>query len=136
MPPVLLGLGIAACGIGAGIPAGARCWPRWSGAATPGWPELAAAAALALLMAGLGIAQERSAARGRARTPRRGCARPPSPGCSPPARPMTARWAKRAALVVDRIEALEGYFARWLPAALLAILAPLLVATAAAWRIR
>ena len=40
---------------------------------------------------------------------------------------------ERAALVVDRVEALDGYFGRWLPAATLAVLAPLLVIAAAAW---
>jgi ATP-binding cassette subfamily C protein CydD len=39
---------------------------------------------------------------------------------------------ERTALATDRIEALDGYFARWLPAAALALLGPLLVAAAAA----
>ncbi len=38
-----------------------------------------------------------------------------------------------AAIVVDRIEALDGLFARWLPASTLAIAAPALVALAALW---
>jgi ATP-binding cassette subfamily C protein CydD len=39
---------------------------------------------------------------------------------------------ERAALVVDRIEAMEGFLTRWLPAAVLAVVGPLLVAGAAA----
>ncbi|QYU68561.1 GH3 auxin-responsive promoter family protein [Leptolyngbya sp. 15MV] len=39
---------------------------------------------------------------------------------------------ERAALVVDRIEAMEGFLTRWLPAAVLAIAAPAMVAGAAA----
>ncbi|MBC9210165.1 thiol reductant ABC exporter subunit CydD, partial [Roseomonas aerophila] len=39
---------------------------------------------------------------------------------------------ERAALVVDRIEALDGYFSRWLPAAILAAAGPLLIAIAVA----
>jgi ATP-binding cassette subfamily C protein CydD len=39
---------------------------------------------------------------------------------------------ERAALVVDRIEALDGYFSRWLPAAILATVGPLLIAIAVA----
>lgn len=38
-----------------------------------------------------------------------------------------------ATIVVDRIEALDGLFARWIPAARLAIAAPLLVALAVLW---
>jgi ATP-binding cassette, subfamily C, bacterial CydD len=38
---------------------------------------------------------------------------------------------ERASLVVDRVEALDGHFARWLPAATLAVLAPAAVLAAA-----
>ena len=38
-----------------------------------------------------------------------------------------------AAVVVDRIESLDGFFARWLPAASLAITGPLLLAVIVAW---
>ena len=41
--------------------------------------------------------------------------------------------AELAAIAVDRVEALEGLFARWIPAATLAIAAPGLVAIAALW---
>jgi ATP-binding cassette, subfamily C, bacterial CydD len=38
-----------------------------------------------------------------------------------------------AAVVVDRVEALDGLFSRWIPAATLAVAGPLLVAIAALW---
>ncbi len=38
-----------------------------------------------------------------------------------------------ASLAVDRIEALDGFFARWLPAATLAVIGPAAVLAAAAW---
>jgi ATP-binding cassette subfamily C protein CydD len=41
--------------------------------------------------------------------------------------------AALATTVVDRVDALDGFFARWLPAATLAIAAPLLVLAAIAW---
>jgi ATP-binding cassette subfamily C protein CydD len=95
-----------------------------------GWAELGAAAALAALQAGLGVAQERALvatgeeakARLRAAAFERLLAEGPADG-----RPV----GERAALVVDRIEAMEGFLTRWLPAAVLAIAGPLLVAAAA-----
>jgi ATP-binding cassette subfamily C protein CydD len=95
-----------------------------------GWNELAAAAALVLLAAGLGIAQERaliaageeSKARLRAAVFARLLDEGPRDE-----RPV----GERAALVVDRIEALEGFLTRWLPAATLAMIGPALVAAAA-----
>lgn len=102
------------------------------GADTGGWAELAAAAALALLGAALGLAQERAqlAAGEAARTRLRDqtFARLLAAG---PADPRGV--GEKAALVVDRVEALDGYFGRWLPAATLALLSPLLVIAAAAW---
>lgn len=41
--------------------------------------------------------------------------------------------AELTAIVVDRIEALDGYFARWLPAAALAVAGPVLVLALALW---
>lgn len=38
-----------------------------------------------------------------------------------------------SALIVDRVEALDGLFARWIPAATLALLSPALVAAAVLW---
>ncbi|WP_188967387.1 thiol reductant ABC exporter subunit CydD [Neoroseomonas lacus] len=130
IPPVLLGLGIAACGIAQAFLL-ARLLATLLGRGDAGWPDLAAAAALALLMAALGIAQERAQL---------------AAGEDAKARLRAAAFARllaigpaddravgeKSALVVERIEALEGYFARWLPAAMLAILAPLMVAAAAA----
>ena len=96
-----------------------------------GWAELGAAAALALLSAGLGVAQERALvaageaakARLRATVFDRLLAEGPADQ-----RPI----GERAALIVDRIEALEGFLTRWLPAAVLAVAGPLLDAGAAA----
>ncbi|BDG71876.1 thiol reductant ABC exporter subunit CydD [Roseomonas fluvialis] len=128
--PILLGLGIAACGIAQALLV-ARLLATLLGRAEAGWGELAAAAVLAVLMAGLAIAQERAQvavgedakARLRAAVFERLLA----------AGPQDERAVgEKSALVVERIEALEGYFARWLPAAALAMLAPLLIAGAAA----
>jgi len=92
-----------------------------------GWGELAAAGGLALLNAALSMAQEMAQqsagehARARiraaifARLLERGPADPRGVG-------------EKAALLVDRVEALDGFFARWLPAAALAILSPALIA--------
>lgn len=130
IPPVLLGLGIAACGIAQAFLL-ARLLATLLGRGDAGWPDLAAAAALALLMATLGIAQERAQlAAGedaKARLRADAFARLLAIG---PADDRAV--GEKSALVVERIEALEGYFARWLPAAMLAILAPLMVAVAAA----
>ena len=96
-----------------------------------GWPQLGAAAALAALSAGLGVAQERTlAATGAAAKARLRATifdRLLAEGASDH-RPV----GERASLVVDRIEALDGYLTRWLPAAVLAMTGPALVA-AAAW---
>ncbi len=95
-----------------------------------GWAELAAAAALAALSAGLGVAQERAlTAAGEAAKARLRQAAFSRLLAAGPAdeRPV----GERAALVVDRIEAMEGYLTRWLPAASLAVAGPALVALAA-----
>ena len=130
LSPILLGLGIAACGIAQALLI-ARLLATLLGRAEAGWGELFAAAVLALLMAALAMAQERAQV---------------AVGEDAKARLRTAAFARllaagpqderavgeKSALVVERIEALEGYFSRWLPAAALAILAPLLIAGAAA----
>jgi ATP-binding cassette subfamily C protein CydD len=96
-----------------------------------GWGEFAAAVALAALAAGLGMAQERALVaageEAKARLRDAAFARLLEEGPSDP-RPV----GERAALVVDRIEAMEGFLTRWLPAAVLAVVGPLLVAGAAA----
>ncbi|MCG7362665.1 thiol reductant ABC exporter subunit CydD [Roseomonas sp. ACRSG] len=133
--PVLLGIASIACGI-------AQAWfiarllaallghgeARWGEA---GWPELAAAAALALLATALTVAQEhaQAAAGAAARATLRDRAFAALLAAGPAdERPV----GERAALVVDRIEALDGYFSRWLPAAVLAAAGPLLIALAVA----
>jgi ATP-binding cassette subfamily C protein CydD len=130
IPPVLIGIGIAACGIAQAWLL-ARLLATLLGRGDAGWAELAGAAALALLMAGLGVAQERAqiaaAEHAKARLRAAAFARLLAAG------PADERAVgEKSTLVVERIEALEGYFARWLPAATLAVLAPLLVAGAAA----
>jgi ATP-binding cassette subfamily C protein CydD len=133
--PILLGVASIACGI-------AQVWliarvlaallghgeAEWGDA---GWTELAGAAALALLSTGLTVAQERAqaaaGAAARARLRDRAFAALLAAGPADE-RPV----GERAALVVDRIEALDGYFSRWLPAAILATVGPLLIAIAVA----
>ncbi|WP_426957267.1 thiol reductant ABC exporter subunit CydD [Muricoccus radiodurans] len=128
VPPIALGLGATLAGV-------AQAWLVASllaallGLADAGWRHLAAAAALALVQAGLVVAQEARAARAgeaaraglRSRLFARLLATPPGE------RPA----GEGAALLVDRVEALDGYFARWLPAAVLAVAAPVAVALAA-----
>lgn len=127
--PVGLGLAQVAVGIAqAWLIAGLIATLLGFGAA--GWPALGAVAALALLSAGLGVAQERAllAAGEAAKARLRGAAfeRLLAQGAED-----TRGVGDRAALVVDRIEALEGFLTRWLPAAALAIAGPLLVTGAA-----
>ncbi len=127
--PLVLGIGQVAAGIG-------QAWlialliARLLGIGNAGWRELAAAGALALLSAAIGIAQEKAliAAGEAAKTRLRNAvfAKLLATGAEDQ-RPV----GERAALVVDRIEALEGFLTRWLPAAMLAIAGPLLVAGAA-----
>jgi ATP-binding cassette subfamily C protein CydD len=129
-PPLALGL----AGVAAAI---AIAWLIASviaallGFGRAGWAELAAAAALAALSAGLGMVQERTllraGERAKARLRARIFGRLLEEGAADP-RPV----GERAALVVDRVEAMEGFLTRWLPAAYLALAAPLLVAAAAA----
>jgi ATP-binding cassette subfamily C protein CydD len=130
LSPILLGLGIAACGVAQALLV-ARLLATLLGRAEAGWGELAAAAVLALLMAGLAIAQERAQVAvgedAKARLRAAAFAQLLAAG------PQDERAVgEKSTLVVERIEALEGYFARWLPAAALAMLAPLLIAGAAA----
>ncbi|MBL6455096.1 thiol reductant ABC exporter subunit CydD [Belnapia sp. T6] len=127
--PVLLGVAGTLCALGTTWLV-ARLLAALLGAAGAGWPELAAAAALALLGAALGLAQERAqlaageAARSRLRSMT--FARLLAAG---PAAPRGV--GEAASLVVDRVEALDGFFGRWLPTAMLALLSPLLVIAAA-----
>jgi ATP-binding cassette subfamily C protein CydD len=131
LPAVLLGLGIAACGIAQALLL-ALLLATLLGHGDAGWPELAAAAALALLMAALGVAQERAqlAAGEEAKSRLRATAFARLLDAGPADHRAVG---EKSALVVERIEALEGYFARWLPAAMIAVIAPLMIAAAAAW---
>ena len=129
--PILLGIGALVVTI-AGAWLVARLLAALLGHDGAGWAELAAAASLALLGAGLALAQERAqlAAGEAARARLRDAAF---------ARLLEAGPADhsgigdRASLVVDRVEALDGYFARWIPAAALAVVGPVLVLAAVAW---
>ncbi|TDH62814.1 thiol reductant ABC exporter subunit CydD [Dankookia rubra] len=129
--PILLGLGALVVAI-AGAWLVARLLAALLGHGGAGWPELAAAAALALLGAGLALAQERAqlaageAARARLRDA--AFARLLETG---PADQTGV--GDRASLVVDRVEAMDGYFARWIPAAALAMAGPALVVAAVTW---
>jgi ATP-binding cassette, subfamily C, bacterial CydD len=128
--PVLLGL----AGLLSGIALAwlvARLLAAVLGHGAAGWEELAAAAALALLGAVLGLAQERAQLRvgeaARARLRSDAFARLLAHG------PADERGAgEKVSLVVDQVEAVDGYFGRWLPAAQLALIGPLVVAGAAA----
>jgi ATP-binding cassette subfamily C protein CydD len=128
--PLALGIAQVAAGI-------AQAWLIASllaallGHGAAGSAELGAAAALAALSAGLGVAQERTllaageAAKARLRAAVFARLLELGPADSRPV-------GERAALIVDRIEALEGFLTRWLPAAVLAVAGPFLVAGAAA----
>ncbi len=129
LAPVLLGL----AGIGCGIAQAwllARLLGTLLGRDDAGWHELLAAALLALAMAALSLAQERAqlaaGAAARASLRRRIFARLLD---TEDARAV----GERTALAVDQVEALDGYFSKWLPAAALALLGPLAIAAAAAW---
>jgi ATP-binding cassette subfamily C protein CydD len=92
------------------------------------WAPLIAFAALALLRAASGVYAEHAAARAGAAARRR--LRSDTLGRLLGAAATRLRGlhsAERAALVVDRIEALDGYFARYLPAVVVAAAAPALI---------
>lgn len=129
--PVLLGLAGTACAL-AGALLLARLLATLLGLAGGGWADLALAAGFALLGTGLAVAQERAqlAAGEEARRRLRRDAFAALLELGPlDTRPLGAK----AVLLVDRIEAVDGFFSRWLPAASLAILSPLLVLLAVAW---
>ncbi|MBV8616558.1 MAG: thiol reductant ABC exporter subunit CydD [Acetobacteraceae bacterium] len=95
---------------------------------------LAGFGALAALRAGLGVLSERNAFAAGASARRRlrseilaGLLH------TGPALLRTHHSGELAATVVDRVEALDGLFARWLPASALAVAAPALAAVAALW---
>jgi len=127
--PVGLGLAQTLAGIGQAFLM-ATLLASLLGFGSAGFAEMAAAGALILLSAGLGMAQERAliAAGEAAKARLRGDAFARLLEAGPAEeRPV----GESAALVVDRIEAMEGFLTRWLPAAALAMLAPAMVAVAA-----
>ena len=97
-------------------------------------PLLAVFGFLALLRTGIGLLSEHAASRagaaGRRRVRDDAMARLLGAG---PALLRQRHSGELAAIAVDRVEALDGLFARWLPAAVLAVLGPALVAAAVAW---
>ena len=120
--PIALGYGVALCGLAqawllARLVAGLLGYP------VGGWLDLAGAAALMLAAAGLTALQEiaQSAAGRAARAHLRGMAF----GRLLALGPADQRAAgEKATLVVERIEALDGYFSKWMPAAALALAVP------------
>jgi ATP-binding cassette subfamily C protein CydD len=104
----------------------------------PAYPFLLAFLAFALLRAGMQYASDRAAfaagAAGRSRLRADVVSRLLAAG---PALLRSRHSADLAAIAVDRIEALEGLFGRWIPAAILALAGPafvlLAVATADPW---
>jgi len=132
--PVLFGLGATVAAI-AGAYCVARTVAALFGHAEDGWITLAAAAGCALAAVALGLAQERAAlavgAAARAGLRQRAFERLLALG--PAGHPeIPDSVGARASLLVDRVEAVDGYFARYMPARALALGAPLLVILAAA----
>jgi ATP-binding cassette subfamily C protein CydD len=99
------------------------------------WQPLAVFAALAVVRAGLGVGSERAAAAAGAAARRRlrtdALHRLLSAG---PALLRERHSGELASIVVDRIEALDGFFGRYIPAAALAFAAPALVLAVVLWR--
>ncbi|MBE9606804.1 thiol reductant ABC exporter subunit CydD [Acetobacteraceae bacterium H6797] len=124
--PVLLGLGRIGCGLVFAWML-ARILASLLGAGQAGWGLLAAAGSFAILGAALGVAQEgaqhAAGAAARAALRRRVFGRLLETGMDDD-RPV----GTRLALAVDQVEAMDGYFARWMPAAILAVLGPLGIA--------
>lgn len=123
--PIALGYGVAVCGLAqawllARLVAGLLGYP------VGGWLDLAGAGALMLLAAALTalqeIAQSASGRAARAHLRDRAFSRLLSLG------PADQRAAgEKATLVVERIEALDGYFSKWQPAAALALPVPITI---------
>ena len=135
VPAVALGLLATLAGIGQAICAGRVLQLALDGA--PPADAIAALtgfAVLALLRAGLAVLFERAGFDAGAAA-RRGL-RSEALGAILAAGPALLRRQHSAALagiVVDRVEVLDGLFARWLPAAILALGGPALVAVAVLW---
>ena len=140
VPAVALGLLGTMAGIGQAACAGLALQAGLAGAGIAG-EGLAAAvlplavfAGLAVVRAGLGVLFERAgfdagaAARRRLRSEALG--RMLAAG---PALLRRQHSAELASVVVDRVEALDGLFARWIPAALLAAAGPVMVGLVVLW---
>ncbi len=133
LPVVAAGLAGTATAVGQALVVGAALAAILRGHAPAAW-LLAVFAALAVLRAGLAWRSETAAFEAGAAARRR--LRTESLGRLLTLGPSLLRQrhsAELAAIVIDRIEALDGFFARWLPAATLAVAAPLLVLLVAAW---
>ncbi|WP_206931178.1 thiol reductant ABC exporter subunit CydD [Roseococcus thiosulfatophilus] len=129
--PVALGLASTLCSVGLAFLI-ARVLATLLGFAAGGWEDLGVAALLVLAMAGLGMAQE--AAQNRAGEAARASLRTALFARLLELGPDDKRGVgEKATLLVDRVEALDGFFARWLPAVALAILAPATIILVAAW---
>jgi len=110
----------------------ARLLASLLGHGVPDWGDLTGIGVLVLLQAGFVIARDRvqTAAGAAARASLRGRVM----AALLAAGPGDARQiGEKSALVIDRIEALDGHFARWLPAAALAIIGPILAIALASW---
>lgn len=132
-PAILFGLVGTLAAIGQAIAAGTALGAILRGA-PPAPLALAAFAILAVIRAAVGFLGERAGFEAGAAARRR--LRSESLGRLLAAGPALLRQhhsGELASIVIDRIEALEGFFARWLPAASLAIAAPLLVLLAVLW---
>jgi ATP-binding cassette, subfamily C, bacterial CydD len=133
--PALPVIALGAAGIVAAV-AQAFCLADWLAAllthARAHWWTLVAFAALALARAGLQFLADQRAFRagaiGRARLRADIVARLLAAG---PALLRGHHSAELASAAVDQVEAMDGLYGRWIPAAALAIAGPLLVATAA-----
>src|ERR1700712_2126633 len=97
-----------------------------------GWPWFVGFAVCALARAGLGIAAEKAAGPAGATARRRLRGGIPWRGLAAgPALLRGGASGELASTLIDRVEALDGFFGRWLPASMLAIAGPVLVLIAA-----
>ncbi len=135
MPAVVLGLLGTMAGIGQAACAALALQAALVGAGlAAATVPLAVFAVLAIARAGLGVLFERAGFNAGAAARRR--LRSEALGRILAAGPALLRRqhsAELAAVVVDRVEALDGLFARWIPAALLAFAGPLMVLLVVLW---
>ena len=124
--PIFLGLAITGCQVGVAFLV-ARILTTLLGLSSGGgWADLLGAGALMVASAALSgvqeMAQQSAGEHARARIRAALFARLMELG---PADPRGV--GEKASLLVDRVEALDGFFARWLPAMTLAVLSPALI---------